>query len=117
MSRNYKVTEWQWQGSIIAKANFSTFSAYSAAAKREYREGLVTGFARRLKEIKEAEDRAPEAEKITALAVRHEDLAKRWAEEQGLHPKEKTPGKKKYTGGQHHTMGRGTRRMSRSGRA
>lgn len=105
LSRNYKVTEYMWKSSPIAMMNFSTFRAYSAAAKREYREGLVVGFARRLKEIQEAEAKTPEADRITALVVRHDDLAVRWAEAQGLHPEEKTPGKKKYTGGMHHTMG------------
>jgi|GEM_PF-5730410 len=106
LSRNYKVTEWQWQSSVIAKYNFSTFSAYSAAARREYREGLVLGFARRLKELREAEAASPESAKVTALALRSEELAKRWLDEQDLHPKEKEPGKqKKYTGGGHHLKG------------
>lgn len=47
-------------------------------AKREYREGLSNGLLGRCRAIKEEEQRSANASKITALAVRSEEVADNW---------------------------------------
>lgn len=90
----------------LAQHNYKTWEAYRNAAKREYREGLVFGLARRLKELKEYEAASAEADEITALAVRYEGIAKAWLKSQGLDPEEKKPGeRKKHTGDKHYLKG------------
>ncbi len=51
---------------------------FSRIAKREYREGLSNGLLERCRAIKEEEQRSANASKITALAVRSEDIANSW---------------------------------------
>lgn len=51
---------------------------FSRIAKREYREGLSNGLLVRCRAIKEEEQRSANASKITALAVRSEEVADNW---------------------------------------
>jgi len=119
LSRKYRVSREDYDGggrsqglmrslmSSLAQHNYSTFDAYRNAAKREYREGLVHGFARRLKELKEQEQTSGESEQITALAVRYEGIAKAWLHDQGFGDggEKKPRPRSKHTGVKHYQDG------------
>lgn len=117
LSRKYQVSRSEYDGegrglmrslmSGVARQNYNTFDAYRNAAKREYREGLVFGFAKRLGELKEHEQASDEGEQITALAVRYEGIAKAWFRNQGFEdPTERKPRhRNKHTGVKHYQDG------------
>jgi len=69
---------------------YTDFSIYSVKARFEYREGVISGLMKSVNEIKQNEEEEFEAEKITALAVRSEDVARDWLAAQGLNIKSVT---------------------------
>lgn len=120
LSRKYHVDRAEWEnprrggGGLmrqlmgrLAAPQYTTFDAYRVAAKREYREGLVFGFAKRLKELKEQEQASEQGEQITALSVRYEGIARAWLSKHGFsEPEEKKPGqRRKHTGEKHYLDG------------
>jgi len=119
LSRKYHVDRAEWENpdrqrglmrqlmSSLGRYYYKTFESYRNAAKREYREGLVFGFAKRLKELKEQEEASEQGEQITALAVRYEGIAKAWLRSKGFEdPEEKKPRPRaKHTGVKHYQDG------------
>lgn len=103
LSRKHKVTRGEWENSRrhaglfrrlmetqgVKINEYSSFETYRAAAKREYREGLVIGFGRYLKELKEREAASAEGSRITALAIQYEGIAASWLEQQGIETRER----------------------------
>ncbi len=106
LSRKYKVDRRLYDLDPIARTHYKTFNTYRTAAKREYREGLVYGFALRLTEMKTEETESAQGEQIAALAVRYEEVAKDWLAEQSMDVRErKSRRSTTYTGGGHYLQG------------
>ena len=119
LSRKYKVNRREYEGAemcgglmrnlmgSIARHTYSTFDAYRNAAKREYREGLISGFAMKLQELKRQEQFTKQGEQITALAIRHKGVAKDWLQNQGFEPprEKKLRSANKHTGFEHYGKG------------
>jgi len=118
LSRKYEVNRSGYEGGgsggglmrqlmgRLAQENYGSWDSYRNAAKREYREGLVFGFAKRLRELKEEEQSSTEGEQIGALALRYEGIAKAWLSDQGFETEERKPrAKKKHTGVEHYLAG------------
>lgn len=57
---------------------YSDYSIYSVQARFEYRNGLVSGLRNRLNEVKKQEVEEFGQSKITALAVRYDEVAENW---------------------------------------
>lgn len=106
LSKKYKVKRETWECSPLGQYYYNTFESYRNAAKREYQEGLIWGFAKRLKELKEEEKISENGEKIVALALRYDEIAKDYLAKQDYHTKERQCRKhRKHTGGKYYADG------------
>lgn len=82
LSDSYKIDKTRhcgWKGNI----------GYAKVAKREYKDGLVTGLYNRCLALKRAEKTSDQAQNITALAIRSEEVAASWLEKNSPNAKSK----------------------------
>lgn len=61
-----------------AQRYYTDFAIYSVKARFEYREGIISGLSARVAGMRKEEDKEFGKERITALAIRSEDVAKQW---------------------------------------
>ena len=62
--------------------DYANSKGFTRRARESYRSGLLEGFRKALREMKQAE---AQCEQTTALAVYNEDLVKRWRAQSGMH--------------------------------
>ncbi len=80
LAKKYKPRKYDFD----QQSYYTNFAIYSVQARREYREGLVSGFRAKIHEIKQNEEQEFGKQKITALVVRHEEVAKNWLAENDI---------------------------------